>query len=126
MPPKGEAKKAHYAYMRRRREEDRAFVQEARLRAERRAMKKAVHRLSQLEKWQADGEKVDESAMSLAQLFNDALEEERARLEARDERAVERAFGYERPKIQRRARSKIKGQAKAKSVEVPTKFQSVP
>ena len=104
MPLEGEAKRAHYAYMRRRREEDRAFVQEARLRAERRAMKKAVHRLSKLEEWAAAGEEV--ASLSLERLFNDALEEERARL---DRRAVERAIGYEPPKIRRRARSKIKG-----------------
>jgi hypothetical protein len=52
-------------------------------------MKKAVHRLNQFEKWLADGQKVNESALSLERLFSEALEEERARLDAR---AVERAL----------------------------------
>jgi Ribosomal proteins 50S-L15, 50S-L18e, 60S-L27A len=89
-----------------------------RLRAERRAMKKAVHRLDQLEKWASEGQKVEETSLSLARLFSDALAEERARL---DRRSVEKALGVRASKISRRATLKIKTQT-----EIPAGFDSLP
>jgi hypothetical protein len=82
MPLKGEAKKLYMReYMRRRYQTDKAFAWEKQLREERKAMRKAMHRVAVAERWASEHPESppDERFLSLAYHWNAIMDEERAK-----------------------------------------------